>query len=81
MPAALDLARQLWSAHDVMRVVPGPLALPRTLDLMRRHQLGRKRILDTALVATLEEAGIARLATFNGKDFAIFRGVEIVTPS
>jgi hypothetical protein len=33
--------------------------------LLRILELGRKRILDTALTSTLEEAGIKRLATLD----------------
>ena len=38
----------------------------------------RKRVLDTALAATLESAGIRRLATFNGADYAAFPFLEVV---
>jgi predicted nucleic acid-binding protein len=47
---------------------------------MQRHFLGRKRILDTALAATLEAARIRRLATFNGRDFEVFGFLEVVEP-
>lgn len=30
------------------------------------------QVLDTALAATLEEAGVRRLATFNRRDFEVF---------
>jgi predicted nucleic acid-binding protein len=77
---ALRLVRLLWEARDVVRVHPGPQVPLRTLELMERHRLGRKRILDTALAATLEGAGIRRLATFNGEDFRIFPFLDIVEP-
>lgn len=41
---------------------------------------GRKRILDTALAATLEAAGVSRLATLNGRDSQVFGFLEIVDP-
>ncbi len=77
---ALRLVRLLWEARDVVRVQPGPQVPLRTLELMERYRLGRKRILDTALAATLEGAGIRRLATFNGDDFAIFPFLDVVEP-
>lgn len=81
MKEALRLVRQLWEARDVVRVHPGPHVPLRTLELMERHRLGRKRILDTALAATLEGAGIRRLATFNGDDFRVFPFLDVVEPS
>lgn len=78
MTEALRLADQLWNAEEVIRVLPGPEVLSRTLELMRTLQLGRKRILDTALAATLEAAGVHRLATFNPGDFTIFGFLELL---
>lgn len=79
MADALRLARRLWDSEDIVRVFPAPEVVPRTLELMAALRLGRKRILDTALAATLECAGIGRLATFNSADFAIFRFLDLVT--
>lgn len=81
MEEALLLCRRLWDAKDIRRITPGPLLLHQTLDLMTSHRLGRKRILDTALAATLKEAGISRLATFNVADFEDFSFLELVDPS
>jgi predicted nucleic acid-binding protein len=80
MADALRLARRLWEAGEVVRVFPTPDVVPRTLELIAALRLGRKRILDTALAATLEGAGIRRLATFNAADFAIFGFLDLVTP-
>jgi predicted nucleic acid-binding protein len=81
MKEALQLVRLLWEARDVVRIQPGPQVPLRTLELMERHHLGRKRILDTALAATLEGAGIRRLATFNGDDFRLFPFIDVVEPA
>jgi predicted nucleic acid-binding protein len=78
MADALRLARQLWNAEEVIRILPSPDVLPRTMELMERLRLGRKRILDTALAATLEAAGIRRLATLNPGDFTIFGFLDLV---
>jgi hypothetical protein len=40
--------------------------------------LGRKRLLDTLLAATFREAGIAKIITNNGKDYAVFGCFDIV---
>lgn len=69
---ATELVETLWSSPDVDRVPAPPAIVGRTLALLREHRLGRKRILDTALVATLEAAGIRRLATWNAKDYRVF---------
>ena len=45
---------------------------------MESLRLVRKRILDTALAATLESAKVRRLATLNPGDFKAFPFLEIV---
>jgi predicted nucleic acid-binding protein len=79
MGRAVELALALWEADETLRVVPEAAVLPRAFALMSRLQLGRKRILDTVLAATLEAAGIRRLATLNPRDFAVFPFLEIVS--
>jgi predicted nucleic acid-binding protein len=78
--SAVALARTLWDAPDTQRLRAGPKTAHRTLELLQAQRLGRKRILDTALAATLEEAGIRRLATFNRRDFEVFSFLEVVEP-
>src|SRR5260370_31551533 len=74
----LRWARSLWSADEVVRIVPAPGVLDRTIELLAQLRLGRKRILDTALAATLELAGVRRLATFNPADFRSFTFLQLV---
>jgi predicted nucleic acid-binding protein len=80
MDQALERIWEIWYAEEVLRIAPSPEVVPRTLKLLSDLQLGRKRILDTALAATLELAGIHHLATFNPSDFKIFEFLEVVTP-
>lgn len=80
MEEALRRIWAIWDSEEVVRVTPSPEVLPRTLELLAEFQLGRKRILDTALAVTLELAGVRRLATFNPGDFKIFEFLEIVDP-
>lgn len=79
--AARALMLDVWNAKDVERVTARPNVVSRTFELMDAHALGRKRVLDTALAATLEAANIRRLATFNASDFACFDFLEIITPA
>jgi predicted nucleic acid-binding protein len=79
MSEALRRVWGVWDSEEVVRVMPSLRVLPRTLELMADLQLGRKRILDTALAATLELAGIRRLATFNPSGFKIFKFLEILS--
>ena len=78
MGEANDLVRELWQSPDTDRIAAPARVLPRTLELLREHRLGRKRILDTALAATLETAGIRRLATWNPGDYRVFGFLETV---
>jgi predicted nucleic acid-binding protein len=80
MGRAIEYASSLIRARDVVCIEPSRSVLSRTLELLEQHRLGRKRILDTALAATLEAAGVRRLATFNAADFACFEFIEIVDP-
>jgi len=79
MPQALDRARFWWNAAEVRHVFPTPESTALFLDWLAQHQLGRKRLLDTHLAATLWSAGVRRLMTSNPRDFAIFPGFEILT--
>jgi len=80
MEEALRRAWSIWDSEEVLQTIPGPDVLPRTLELLSAFQLGRKRIADTALAATLEIAGVRRLATFNPSDFKIFEFLDLVDP-
>lgn len=80
MPEALRIGRSLQGAREVLWLLPTPEVVPRTLELLRELRLGRKKILDTALAATLECAGIRRLATLNSRDYEVFTFLETVGP-
>ncbi len=78
MEEAVKLAQGLWNAPEIERITAPHGVLDRAMELLRRHRLGRKRIRDTALAATLEDAGVRRLATWNTRDFEIFEIFELV---
>ena len=72
MEQALERAQAWWDSPDVERVEPDDDAVKWFLDAMARHQLGRKRVLDTMLAATYRSAGITSLLTLNAGDFEVF---------
>lgn len=78
--AAVRLVRDLWNAPEVRRVLASAEVFPRTLELLERYRLGRKRILDAALAATLECAGVRHVLTLNVKDFEVFPFLKLVSP-
>ncbi len=81
MAEALRFSRGLWRRHDTERITPAVSSHDRLCELMMKYRLGRKRILDTALAAMLEAAGVSRLATLNGRDFEIFPFITVVDPT
>lgn len=81
MAEALRISMRLWNGQEVEQILPSPGVHDRMCELMERFRLGRKRILDTALAATLEAAGVSRLASLNGRDFEIFPFIEVIDPT
>jgi predicted nucleic acid-binding protein len=77
---AVAKARFWWNAAEVTHVFPSDESTRLFLDWMQRHQLGRKRILDTQLAATLWNAGVRGLLTSNPADFQIF-GFQLLVPT
>ena len=47
---------------------------------MTQFRLGRKRVLDTMLAATLATAGIVTAATIDVRDFEVFGVFECLAP-
>lgn len=74
------MIQNLWDSPEVTQISPTSTVLNRTLALIQEYRLGRKRILDTALAATLESAGVRELATYNGSDFDCFPFLTVVRP-
>ena len=78
MTEAVGRAEHWWQAEEVVRVFPDGQAVTDFLGWLSRHQLGRKRLLDTMLAATFHQAGVKRLITNNERDFRSFGCFEIV---
>jgi predicted nucleic acid-binding protein len=72
MQTALDKSERWWNATETEQVLPGDLSVARFHSWMRRHQLGRKRVLDTLLAATYRAAGVTSVLTLNPADFMAF---------
>jgi predicted nucleic acid-binding protein len=79
MNEAIAKADFWWNAAEVQHVFPTADSVRLFHDWMRHHQLGRKRILDTQLAATLWDAGVRSLITSNRADFQIF-GFRLMAP-
>lgn len=80
MSAALALARGYLGRSNTECITPDETAFALTLDWMDRFGLGRRRIRDTLLAATLLSGGVSQLATFNRRDFDIFEGLTVLDP-
>lgn len=77
---ALDWIEGFLTLPEVNTVEANEASLHLTFLWMRKFQLGRKRILDTHLAATLHTHGVNRLLTSNPRDFAVFGVLETVAP-
>ena len=72
METALNKSEHWWNAAEVDQVLPTDVAIVLFHTWMRRHRLGRKRVLDTLLAATYRAADVTSLLTLNATDFAVF---------
>lgn len=78
MSEALAAGRYWWEAEETEQLHPSQQSIALFFDWMTRHRLGRKRILDTMLAATLHESGVKSLLTLNPDDFRIFDCFELL---
>jgi predicted nucleic acid-binding protein len=78
MSEALSRAEHWWQAAEVVRVFPDGQTVSDFFAWVTRHQLGRKRLLDTMLAATFHAAGVRRIVTNNERDFTALGVFEIV---
>jgi predicted nucleic acid-binding protein len=75
---AVARAEHWWQSAEVVHVFPDAQSVAHFVDWLRRHRLGRKRLLDTLLAATLRAAGVPAIVTNNVHDFALLGGFRIV---
>ena len=74
------IAREWWDAEQVYRLYETVDSVKLFLEWMDKHQLGRKRLLDTQLAAALHVAGVRQLLTSNPSDFEVFGVFELLVP-
>ena len=80
MSEALALARLYLGRANVECVATDAEALAEALTLVERHRLGRKRLADTLIAATLLRHGVRQLVTCNPGDFEVFSALQLVDP-
>ena len=80
MAQALADAHYWWTGLQTRPTFPTQESTVLCLDWMQRHRLGRKRILDTMLAATLYTAGVRRIFTANPDDFRVFGVFDLLVP-
>lgn len=78
MAAAIARAEHWWQSAEVVHVFPTGQSVTDFVEWLRRFQLGRKRLLDTLLAATLRTAGVRRFITNNERDYQVFGCFEII---
>jgi len=79
MAQALERVQVWWDAPDVERVWPDESAVSWFFSAMTKHELGRKRVLDTLLAGVFLSADISSLLTLNATDFAEFGDLTCLT--
>lgn len=80
MSEALAVARGYLGRTNVECVSIDEESVGLALALIDRHRLGRNRIADTLLVATLLRHGVNELVTCNGADFETFEELALLDP-
>lgn len=78
MGDAVELCETWWNAAECRPVVVGADAGVLFLTWMLEHKLGRKRLLDTLLAATLYAAGVRRMVTTDWRDFQVYGVFDLV---
>ena len=77
---SVGIAEQYWQAANWHRMIPKSTTGSLTFSLLREHKLGRKRLLDTYLAATLLDNGITSLITCDRDDFKVFSQLQLINP-
>lgn len=80
MAEAVALARGYLRRTNVTCVDASGAAMEHALDLLARHRLGRKRVFDALLAATLLVNGVDTLITCNPADYGVFSDLMVLDP-
>lgn len=80
MEESIEIVQNYWNASNWKRLLPAVTTGNRTLDLLQKHRLGRKRLLDAYLVAMLIDNHVNTLITCDRTDFGIFDELDLIDP-
>jgi predicted nucleic acid-binding protein len=80
MTQAVVDANAWWTARNAKQLFPTDEAMRLCLKWLGEFQLGRKRVLDTMLAATLHTGGVRRLFTLNADDFKVLGVFDLLVP-
>lgn len=80
MAEAIAVARMWTRRANVDCVGATEESLLLAFDLIERHSLGRKRVADTLLAATLLHHGVRQIVSCDPDDFAVFDNLEVIDP-
>lgn len=80
MEEAIALARGYLDKSNIEVLSPSEESLLLAFEMIENHKLGRRRIADTLLAATLLEDGAQEIITCNPRDFALFEGLKVIDP-
>lgn len=81
MLEAIGWVEDFLALTEVVLLEQQPAGIFRWLQWMGDYRLGRKRVLDTMLAASLQAAGVGRLLTANPADFRVFDVFELLVPA
>jgi predicted nucleic acid-binding protein len=77
---AIAIARGYLDRTNVECLTIDDRSCRAAFDFQERHRLGRRRMADCLLAATLLGHGVHRLATFNTRDFSLFAPLTAFEP-
>jgi predicted nucleic acid-binding protein len=80
MPEAIAIARLYLGRRNIECIVTDESAVLEAFALLEKHNLGRKRIADTLLVATLLGNDVRELVTCDLDNFRVFERLTLVDP-
>ena len=80
MSEAIEVARSYLGRTNVECLGVDAECTSLALDLLEEHRLGRKRVADTLLAATLLRHGVQEIITCNGGDFEVIDGLHVIDP-
>lgn len=80
MAEAMAVARLYLGRSNVECAETDEAAVSRAFELIERHGLGRKRIADALLAATLMNHGASEIVSCDPGGFALFAGLRVIDP-